>query len=136
MTHVLFICIKILQKLKKIFNEDLGNFCDQFVNNKLSIHFGDDKTNSILFASKQRAKNICKLNIRYKEIAQVMYLRRVLDQSLSAEPTALKVINKINGELKFGYRKNKLHQKYSESFEMYLFSHILTMCTQLVPKSC
>ena len=36
--------------------------------NKLSIHFGEDKTKSILFASKQRAKNISQLNIKYKHI--------------------------------------------------------------------
>ena len=61
-----------------------------FVDNKLSIHFGHDKTESILFASKQRAKNICKLNIRYKEInikqqARVRYLECVLDESMSGE---------------------------------------------------
>ena len=63
----------------------------------------------ILFASKQRAKNIRKLNIRYKEInmkqqVQVTYLGCVLDEWMSGEPMALKVINKINGKL---YRKNK-----------------------------
>ena len=66
----------------------------------------------ILFASKQRAKNIRKLNIRYKEInmkqqVQVTYLGCVLDESMSGEPMALKVTNKINGKLKFLYRKNK-----------------------------
>ena len=75
-----------------------------FVDNKLSIHFGHDKTESILFASKQRAKNICKLNIRYKEInikqqAQVTYLGCVLDKSMSGEPMALKAVNKINENL-------------------------------------
>ena len=33
--------------------------------NKLSTNFGDDKTKSIIFASKQRAKNVRQLN-RYK----------------------------------------------------------------------
>ena len=33
----------------------------------LVIYFGDDKTKSILFASKQRANNFPKLNIRYKD---------------------------------------------------------------------
>ena len=50
---------------KKILNEDFENFCDWFVDNKLSIHFGDDKTKTILFASKQKAMNIRKLNIKY-----------------------------------------------------------------------
>ena len=57
-------------------------------------------------------KNIRKLSIRYKEInikqqAQVTYLGCVLDESMSGEPMALKVENKINGKLKFLYRKNK-----------------------------
>lgn len=70
------------------------------------MHFADDKTKSIVFASKQRAKNIRKLNIKYKEIsirqqAQVAYFGCVLDESLSGQPMALKVIQKIKGELKF-----------------------------------
>ena len=35
-----------------------------FVDNKLSIHFGDDKSSSILFASKRIAKDIRKLYIK------------------------------------------------------------------------
>ena len=34
----------------------------------MSIHFGEDKTKSILFASKHRAKNIRQLNIKYRHI--------------------------------------------------------------------
>ena len=30
-----------------------------------------------------------------------------LNESMSGEPMALKVVNKINGKLKFSYRKNK-----------------------------
>ena len=55
---------KTLQKLKKYLIKISEDICDWFVDNKLSIHFGDDKTKSILFASKQRAKNIRQLNIR------------------------------------------------------------------------
>ena len=50
--------------IEKIFNEDFENIYDWFVDNKLSIYFGDDKTKSILFASKRMAKNICKMNIK------------------------------------------------------------------------
>ena len=74
--------------------------------------FVSDKTKSIIFASKQRAGNICKLNIQCKEInikqkAQVTHLGYVLGESMSGEPMTLKVINKINGKLKFLYRKNQ-----------------------------
>ena len=93
-------------------NEDFENLCDWFADNKLSIHFGEDKTKSILFASKRRAKNIRQLNIKYKDInikqhSEVTYLGCVLDETMSGESMALKVINKINGKLKFLYRKNR-----------------------------
>ena len=59
---------KDIANFEKVFNEDFENICDWFVDNKLSIYFRDDKTKSILSASKPRAKNIRKLIIRYKEI--------------------------------------------------------------------
>ena len=55
-------------QIEKRLNEDFGNLCDWLVDNKLSIHFGEDKTKSILFASKRRANNIRQLNIKYKAI--------------------------------------------------------------------
>ena len=50
------------------------------------------------FFSQVRATNICKLNIRYKEInikqqAQVTCLGCVLEGAISGDPMALKVIN-------------------------------------------
>ena len=103
---------KDVVQIEKRLNEDFENLCDWFVDNKLSIHFGDDKTKSILFASKRITKNIRQLNIKYKDInikqhSEVTYLGCVLDETMSGEPIALKVLNKINGKLKFLYRKNK-----------------------------
>ena len=49
---------KDINKIENQLNEDFSNICDWFVNNKLSIHFGEDKTKSILFASKFKRKNI------------------------------------------------------------------------------
>ena len=78
----------------------------------MSIHFGEDKTKSILFASKRRAKNIRQLNIKCKDInikqhSEVTYLGCVLDKTMSGEPMTLNVIYKINGKLKFLYRKKR-----------------------------
>ena len=39
-----------------------------FENNRLSIYFGEDKTKSILLASKRKVKKVPKLNITYKNI--------------------------------------------------------------------
>ena len=99
-------------QIEKRLNKDFEHLCDLFVNNKLSIHFGEDKTKSILFASKWRAKNICQLKMKYKDInlkqhSEVTYLGCVLDETMSREPMALKVITKMNGKLKFLYRKNR-----------------------------
>ena len=42
--------------------------CDWFVDNKISMHFGEDKTKSILFTSKRNLKLVEELDIRYKAI--------------------------------------------------------------------
>ena len=44
-------------------NRNFSNTCDWFVDNKLSIHFGEDKTKSILFAPLNKCKKPRKLNI-------------------------------------------------------------------------
>ena len=84
---------------------------------KLSIHFGEDKTKSILFYTKRRKRKIGTLGIQYgdvkiKQYSKVIYLRCELDESLSGEAMALKVINKINSRLKFLYRKNRYLTPY------------------------
>ena len=58
MIHILFDSIKILIKFEKQLNEDFCNICDWFVDNKLSILFGEDKTESILSTSKFKRYNI------------------------------------------------------------------------------
>ena len=77
------------------------------VDNKLSIHFGEDKTKSILFTSKHNSK-LVELDIRYKDIKIKQYkhvncLGCMLDDSMSGEIMALRVIEKINSRLKFLY---------------------------------
>ena len=99
-------------QIEKRLNENFKNLCDWFICNKLSIHSGEDKTKLILFASKQRAKNISRLNTKYKDInikqhLEVMYLGCMLDETMSGEPMALKIVNKINGKFMFLYRKKR-----------------------------
>ena len=111
MIHVLLVNIKISIKLKNQLNEDLCNICDWFVDNKLSIYFGEDKTKPILFASKFKRKNIKKLHINFGDIkirqdTEVKCLGCLLDETMSGEAMALKVVNKINNKLKLLYRKN------------------------------
>ena len=42
--------------IKKQLTKDFSNVCDWFVDKKLSIHFGEDKTKGILFSSKYNLK--------------------------------------------------------------------------------
>ena len=102
---------KDINKIENQLNEDFSNICDWFLDNKLSIHFGEDKTKSILFASKFKRKNIKKLHIKYGVIqinqhSKVKYLGCLLDETMSGEATALNVVNKTNNKLKFLYHKN------------------------------
>ena len=47
---------KDVKEIEKQLNKDFSDLCDWFVENKLSIHFGDDKTKSILFVHKYKLK--------------------------------------------------------------------------------
>ena len=93
-------------------NKNFSLICDWFVDNKLSIHFGEDKTKSILFSSKRKVKKASTLNIQYKDkkikkYSKVTYLGCILDETLSGESMATHVINKVDSRLRFVYRQNK-----------------------------
>ena len=81
------------------------------MDNKLSIHFGEDKTKSIFFASKCKMKINKTLNIKYgdmqiKEHSKAKYLVCLMDETMSGEAMALNVLHKINNKLKFFYCRN------------------------------
>ena len=102
---------KDLEEIEKVLSNDFENIYDSFVDDKLSIHFDEDNTKLILFASQRKIKNIKKLNIKYQEIeitqhSQVTYLGYVMDETMSGEPMAFKFINTVNEKLKFLYQKN------------------------------
>ena len=75
-----------VKDIEKQLNEDFANIFDLFVDNTLSIHFGEDKTWSTLFASKYKIKKLQKLEIIYITIFKqnnilewlnlVVYLRK------------------------------------------------------------
>ena len=85
-------------------NRNFSNICDWFMDNKLSIHFGEDKTKSILFAPFGKCKKLCKLNISYDSLKIKQYLEVTY---LGGESMALNVVSKINTCLKFLYQKSK-----------------------------
>ena len=62
-----------VKEIEKQLNKDFENDCDWFTDNKLSIHFREDKTRSILFASKRKIKIARNLNVKYKNIKIKQY---------------------------------------------------------------
>ena len=91
-------------------DKKFNSLCDWFVENKLSIHFGEDKTKSIVFGTRRRLKNLDVLDIRRGDIKikqhnAVEYLGCILDNTLSGISMCNKVIGKVSGRLKFLYRK-------------------------------
>jgi len=102
---------KDVKEIEVVLTRNFSNLCDWFVENKLSIHLDDDKTKSILFSPKSKAKAAEQINIHYKEVAikqhsQVKYLGCILDKCLTGELMALYAIDKINSRLKFLCRIN------------------------------
>ena len=89
---------------EKQLNENFTNICECFVDNRLSIHFGEDKIKYILFASKRKVKRVPKLKIKCKKIQikqhpMVTYSGCILDETMSGDSMALRVINLINSRL-------------------------------------
>ena len=52
-----------MHAIEDILNKNFNSLCDWFVENKLRIHFGEDKTKSIIFGSKRRLRDGRKLII-------------------------------------------------------------------------
>ena len=59
---------KDLEPIKEELTKNFSNICDWFVDNKLSIHFGEDKTKSILFSTKNRKRKIRTLDMQYGDV--------------------------------------------------------------------
>ena len=98
---------KNIKNIETILNKEFSSLCEWFIDNKLSIHFVEDKTKSILFT---RSKTPAKLDISFqdhhiKQYNCVEYLGCFLDYNLNGETMAQKVLNKINVKLKFLYRQ-------------------------------
>ena len=65
---------------KDVIEIEISSLCDWFIGNKLSIHFCEEKTKSILLSSKYKVKkckplNIHNKNIEIKQYSKVTYLR-------------------------------------------------------------
>ena len=84
-----------IKKIENVLNKEFSSLCQWFKDNKLSIHFGADKTKYIFFSKKRGLKEI---NISFaghsKQNETVEYLGCQLDSKLNAEAMASKAPKK------------------------------------------
>ena len=59
---------KDTQTIEEQLGRDFNSLCEWFIDNKLSIHFAQEITKSILFGTKGHLKNQTDLNIKYGDI--------------------------------------------------------------------
>ena len=96
-----------IKTIEEHLSRDFLTLVDWFVDNRLSAHFGEDKTKSILFL--QNVKDV-----KIKQYSKVTYLGCVLDECLTGESMAMQVCTKVTSKLKFLYRKKQVPFKRLE----------------------
>ena len=64
-----------VKEIEDQLNLNFSSLCDWFIDNKLSIHLGEDKTKSILFGTKLNIKQAEPLNIVYGNVKIKQYTK-------------------------------------------------------------
>ena len=85
-----------VKKTEDVLNKEFSSLCQWLIDKKLSIHFEEDKTKSILFS---KTRGLREINIFFaghsiKQHETVEYLGCQLDSKLSGEAMASKVLKK------------------------------------------
>ena len=89
-----------INSIQEKLTHDFSEVCDWFIDNKLSTHFGEDKTKCIPLGSKHNLRKIENFDIKYDSVvikrhSAVSYLGCVLDKTLSGENMASSIITKV-----------------------------------------
>ena len=107
---LLIVSGKDVKKVEHTLEMEMNKISKWLQSNKLSLHLG--KTESIVFGSKCKLRNVSEMKISCNDVkieakSSVKYLGVVLDQDMSGETTGSKIVKKVNGGLKFLYRKSE-----------------------------
>ena len=97
---------KDIKMIQEQLSTDFSSICDWFIDNKLSVHFGEEKTKSVLFGTKWQLRKQREFYFKYggieiKQHSKVTYLGCILDNDLSGESMATKVLSLINNRQNF-----------------------------------
>ena len=85
-----------VNEIENVLNKEFSSLCQWVIDNRQSIHFGEDKTKLILFS---KTRGLRQINISFaghsiKQNETVEYLGCQLDSKLSGEAMASKVLKK------------------------------------------
>ena len=87
-SHILMICHKLstkdINEIAKQLNKGFESICGCFFDNKVSIHFGDDKTKSKLFGTKFKIKKVRKLLCNCRQLLCNALIQSYFDYACSA----------------------------------------------------
>ena len=116
-----------VDQVESVLNQELYNVSSWLVDNKLSLHLG--KSECILFGtrlkvSKSRDLNIICNGVTIANKSSVKYLGCEIDQSLTGEAMARKVIRKVNCKTKFLARTSK----YLDIDTLKMLANALVLC--------
>ena len=97
-----------VEKIENVLNKEFRSLCECFINNKLSIHFEDDKTKKNFFS---RIKSSSNLSISYgdytlKQHNTVEYLGCYLESNLNGESMARRILKKTNTKLNYFWKQS------------------------------
>ena len=96
--------------IEKYLNVDFNSLCEWFIDNKLSMHLGEDKTKCILIKKGKKeypALNITRNENKIKQYSVFDYLGCLLDEKMSRESIAKRALKKLMEKTKFLYRQNR-----------------------------
>ena len=102
-TTLTFFCqFKDVMEIGNVLNKKFKNVCEWCLDNKLSVHFAQDKSRCIAFSKdkNQPELNTTYFNKRIKEFHIVEYLGYYLDANLNRESMAMKSHRNINAKLR------------------------------------
>ena len=93
--------------IERNLNYDFNNLFERFIDNKFSIHFGEDKTKSILFKRGNKSNpslNISRNENVIKQHSVAEYSGCLFDENKSVETMARMILKNFNGKKKFLYK--------------------------------
>ena len=130
----LFCMGKDIKTIEDQLSKDFNSLCKWFIDNKLSIHFGEEKTKSILFSIIKRLNNSRNLDIRYNDI-EIKHHSKVINlpgmhprQQSVWQAMATKVLGTINRIIKFLYSKQKFYASLCiDCYAIRWYNHISLM---------